>query len=423
MKFFDTLSSNKKDIPFYYALCLSAFMLSLAFCVDTPLQVLQGFWIIISSPAGLITDSILIGGLGAAFFNAGLVLLYSIFLLRWAKVPFSGISIACLFLMAGFSLFGKDIWNIQPFILGGWLYSRYKKEPFSRYIYTTLFGTTLCPVASEVGMILDGFVAVIAMVLVGVAIGFLIPPIAVFSVRAHQGYNLYNVGFAAGLLGMIFASLCKSFGYEFQTQSKWSSGNNFLLGGWLAFLFLFTIAAGLLLEPKWKNYPRMFRHSGRLIADFVLLDGIGFSLINMGVVGCIGLATTLLTGNQINGPTMGGIFTMCGFAAFGKHPKNILPVMFGVLVSTVIMVHNLQDPSVVLAALFGTALAPIAGQFGWKWGIVAGIIHSCVVLNVGGLHGWMNLYNNGFAAGLVCIVLVPLIEAIRNHNTTERRTV
>ena len=97
MKFFDTLSSNKKDIPFYYALCLSAFMLSLAFCVDTPLQVLQGFWIIISSPAGLITDSILIGGLGAAFFNAGLVLLYSIFLLRWAKVPFSGISIACLF--------------------------------------------------------------------------------------------------------------------------------------------------------------------------------------------------------------------------------------------------------------------------------------------------------------------------------------
>ena len=114
---------------------------------------------------------------------------------------------------------------------------------------------------------------------------------------------------------------------------------------------------------------------------------------------------------------------MCGFAAFGKHPKNILPVMFGVLVSTVIMVHNLQDPSVVLAALFGTALAPIAGQFGWKWGIVAGIIHSSVVLNVGGLHGWMNLYNNGFAAGLVCIVLVPLIEAIRNHNTTERRTV
>ena len=88
MKFFDTLSSNKKDIPFYYALCLSAFMLSLAFCVDTPLQVLQGFWIIISSPAGLITDSILIGGLGAAFFNAGLVLLYSIFLLRWAGMEY-----------------------------------------------------------------------------------------------------------------------------------------------------------------------------------------------------------------------------------------------------------------------------------------------------------------------------------------------
>ena len=33
------------------------------------------------------------------------------------------------------------------------------------------------------------------------------------------------------------------------------------------------------------------------------------------------------------------------------------------------------DPSIVLAALFGTTLAPIAGRFGWHWGVVAG---SCI---------------------------------------------
>ena len=54
-----------------------------------------------------------------------------------------------------------------------------------------------------------------------------------------------------------------------------------------------------------------------------------------------------------------------------------------------------------------------AGQFGWKWGIAAGVIHASVVLNTGFLHGGLNLYNNGFSAGLVCIVLVPLIEALR----------
>ena len=42
---------------------------------------------------------------------------------------------------------------------------------------------------------------------------------------------------------------------------------------------------------------------------------------------------------------------------------------------------------------FATGLAPIAGQFGWKWGIAAGVIHASVVLNTGFLHGGLNLYN------------------------------
>ena len=80
----------------------------------------------------------------------------------------------------------------------------------------------------------------------------------------------------------------------------------------------------------------------------------------------------------------------------------------------------------VLAALFCTGLAPIAGQFGWKWGVVAGMLHASVVLNVGFLQGWLNLYNNGFSAGLVCIVLVPLIEAVQTslpRETEQRRSV
>ena len=66
----------------------------------------------------------------------------------------------------------------------------------------------------------------------------------------------------------------------------------------------------------------------------------------------------------------------------------------------------------MLAALFGTTLAPIAGRFGWAWGLVAGFVHSSVAQTVGQLHGGLVLYNNGFAAGLVASILAPLIIAL-----------
>jgi len=67
-----------------------------------------------------------------------------------------------------------------------------------------------------------------------------------------------------------------------------------------------------------------------------------------------------------------------------------------------------SDPSFVLAALFGTTLAPIPGRFGWPWGIAAGFVHLSVAQTVGQLHGGLNLYNNGFAAGIVAAVIAPI---------------
>ena len=67
----------------------------------------------------------------------------------------------------------------------------------------------------------------------------------------------------------------------------------------------------------------------------------------------------------------------------------------------------------MLATLFGTTLAPISGQFGWQWGIVAGFLHSSAALTVGFNHAGLNLYNNGFAAGIVAAVMVPVIIAVK----------
>ena len=92
------------------AVALSVFAISLivfGFFWDTPAGIVGGIWRIIRSQAGLITDSIAIGGMGAAFVNSGLVTLICIGLLCLLRMPFTGISIASLFLMAGFSLLCK----------------------------------------------------------------------------------------------------------------------------------------------------------------------------------------------------------------------------------------------------------------------------------------------------------------------------
>ena len=136
----------------------------------------------------------------------------------------------------------------------------------------------------------------------------------------------------------------------------------------------------------------------------------------MGVNGLIGMAFILATGGDLNGPTLGGILTIMGFSAFGKHARNITPIMLGVVIGGVFMHFDINQSSVQLALLFGTTLAPISGYFGWPFGIVAGFLHSSVVLHAGTPVEGINLYNNGFSGGLLAIVLYPIIsEAIRHH--------
>jgi multisubunit Na+/H+ antiporter MnhE subunit len=141
----------------------------------------------------------------------------------------------------------------------------------------------------------------------------------------------------------------------------------------------------------------------------------------MGLSGAVGLVYILAIGGDLNGPTIGALFSIVGFAAFGKHPRNILPIIAGVFLGSLVKPWGVADPSVQLAALFGTNLAPIAGYFGWHWGIVAGFVHSSAALSVGVVHGGLNLYNNGFAAGIVASILVPVILAIRARGSLTGR--
>ena len=73
----------------------------------------------------------------------------------------------------------------------------------------------------------------------------------------------------------------------------------------------------------------------------------------------------------------------------------------------------IDTPAVLVATYLCTGLAPIAGQFGVFWGFLAGFMHMTIVQHTAFLHGGMNLYNNGFAAGLTCVLMLPIIQALR----------
>jgi hypothetical protein len=204
---------------------------------------------------------------------------------------------------------------------------------------------------------------------------------------------------------------------EFQTKGSWSTEYNLPLTLMMMILLLGLFVMGVLLGCRsWKKYRRILNHSGRAVSDFFVLEGMGTTFVNMALVGTIGLLYLLLMRVPLNGPLVCCLFALVGFGCFGKHPRNVLPLMAGAIIAATFMKNvNLTAPGVLLATFLCTGLAPIAGQFGGLWGMAAGFLHMSIVQNTSGLYGGLNLYNNGFAAGLTCVIMIPLIEALKSE--------
>jgi hypothetical protein len=394
----------------------AAVFVAFGFLVDTPADIARGLVAILLSRDTLLTDYFGVGGIGAGCVNAGLLTLAACLVYRVAGAKMTGASVACLFLVLGFGLFGKNLLNVWSIVLGVLLYARFRKEPFANHINTAFFGAALAPIFSEIlfSTTLPLHTSLPLAVATSLAIGFVLAPAAAQLFKAHAGFSLYNMGFTAGIVGTLVVALYKSYGFVPDPVFIWTSGNNLLLAGFLGVLFVSMIAVGYYFDRDTPAKMRpLMATSGQSPTDFIALFGFGPTLANMGVCGAIGMVYILLVGGALNGPVIGAIFTIVGFAAFGKHPRNLVPIIAGVYLGSFAKPWNADDPSIQLAALFGTTLAPIAGRFGWHWGVVAGFVHSSAAQTVGPVHAGLNLYNNGFAAGIVAAVLVPVIIAIR----------
>jgi hypothetical protein len=389
-----------------------------AFIFDSIDNIYSGYLAILQSPSVLISDYLHIGGLGATMFNVATIMLLNLLMLQTLKIKITGPVFAGLFTIAGFSFFGKTIFNTLPIYLGIYLYARTQKLPYKSFIIVILFSTGLSPIVSFMlfGTSWILFLRISVGIAIGVFTGFVLPALANNTIRLHRGYNLYNIGFAMGVLSMLYAAILRSFNVNLDLggPSSYAYHTELMI---ITIILSTTLISFALINDKavFKKYPSLLKRSGRSVSDFLKDHGKAVTMLNVGIMGIISLGLLLLLNLKISGAVMGGILTVMGFGAFGKHPRNAIPVMIGAYLGVVLTNYTLDSVGMVIALLFVTAVAPIAGKYGIIAGVVAGFIHILITPLSYAFQGGFDLYNNGFAAGFVAALMVPILDILMKN--------
>ena len=371
------------------------------------------------SPAGLITDYVEMAGPAAAFVNAALVTAISLLYIWAINAPINGIAVGTTGIMAGFALFGKNVFNMLPILLGGMLYSKISKKDPAVTCCTSLMASCLGPIVSFVAFgtsLGTGILSIVLAYIAGLLVGIIVPYFAEHTLVFQHGMNLYNTGFTCGFLALFFTAFAAALNQQSTIVSIWGNSYSMQLGIICAAVSVIFVACGLFVCGKRPNeaFAEYSSLLNKKADDFFIKEGVAPTLINMGINGLIVCAILTIIKGDFNGPTLAGIFSVWGFSAKGKHMFNTIPLYIGVLLAALAFPNIAANAaSVQLAVLFITACAPLVSEFGFAAGLAAGIFHCFLVQKTGGITGGFNLYNNGFCAGLVCCLLYPLCMEIR----------
>jgi hypothetical protein len=414
---------KQEDMLYWMLLGLLVLVTASAFLFQGTGESLTGFIEIQKHPARLIQDFTVIGGAGGALLNASMVALISLILIRSVGVQLSGPTIAAFFTLFGFGLLGKTPLNILPVMFGVYLASRIAGRSFKEYILIALFGTALGPLVSfmviESGLPLQwGLLTALGA---GTAVGILLPSAAMAMLHLHQGYNLYNIGLTSGFVGLFIAGILRAAGQDITISIIWGEQYSALLFYLVPAISIYLMVWAVMLGGRsiLPDALKIQKLTGRLPSDFMDMVSNGGALLNTGMLGLLSWGYVIAVQGDLNGPVLGGIFTVMGFGVFGKHLRNCLPIMAGVALSILVFGKGLSDPGPLLAALFATTLAPLAGEFGITIGVIAGFTHLVMVEQTASWHGGIDLYNNGFAGGLSAALIYAVIEWYRSSRPEE----
>ena len=427
--------STGSFLKLLFAFFTVAFLLAAVIMPDRG-TMFSGLWQILSRPSKVTTNYFALGGYSATFLNMGLVCLVCTLLYCIPGATVNNVSTLAFLLTAGFCSWGINILNIWPTFLGVVLYCLVKKEKLSANVNAMLFSTGIAPLitdllirypGTEVGFTWHGVLLALG---VGLVIGFFLPGGLAYSANVHKGFDLYSAAVPVGMTAfMLQAVLYKVPGVELPKNdmgaaSSWVNTNVFCF-----VVFGLCILFAICLGCKPRAYLELLKDSAHGV-DFSKRYGKAAMLMNVGVYGLFIVLYYNLIGADFNGVTFGCIFCMLACCNSGSNPRTVWPIMAGYVIAsylfgwisqltggTFTQVINAQ--AVVVGLCYANGLSPISGKYGWQYGLVAGMLHYCLVTTVPQLHGAFCLYNGGFTAAFVCLLLVPQLE--RFFKTKEER--
>ena len=410
---------------------LSACFLIAAVIMPDRGTMFTGLWKILSQPSKVSTNYFAVGGYAATFLNMGLVGLLSLLMFVVCKGTPNNVSTLAFILTLGFCSWGINILNIWPTILGVVLYGLVKKEKLGGLVNAMLFSTGIAPIITDlliryphaevVGFNLPGLGLAL---FVGLCIGFFLPAGLSHSPAVHKGFDLYSAALPIGMTAFFLnATLYKTLGVALPAAPAAETlqvASQMTVNIFCCVVFGLCIVFALLLGCKPKDYWKLLTDPA-LVTNFSSTYGNATFLMNLGVYGLFILGYYNLIGATFNGVTFGVIFCMLACCNSGSHPGNVWPIMLGYVVASTVfgwlsplVGGNFTLPvnaqAIVVGLCYANGLSPIADKYGWKYGFVAAIMHYLLVTSVPNLHGGFCLYNGGFTAALICIILVPELE-------------
>lgn len=403
----------------FYLPILALIMIILAFIFNTPKEIFVGYKNILLSSSILTTDYIAIGTLGGALVNAASILILNLVILKLLNLRMSGLIYAALYMILGFSFFGKNILNSLPIYIGIYLYAFINKIPVKNLVISLLFSSGISPLVSYLifGFDLAYYISIPLGIGAGIVAGLMVPAISSHTIKFHQGYNLFNVGFSLGIISLAFNGVLRAFNLRASEISILSNDHNLFLYLFVAILALVLLIAGIILNPKsFKMIPDLYKRSGRLVSDYIRDYGVSIVMINQASLLTFEILICLIFKIKLNGAIFGTILAVSGFASAGLHLKNTSFVMLGAILMCLITKTNITSTSIIIGILFSAGVAPIAGRYGIVAGIIAGMLHIVILPLCRSFQGGYDLYNNGFCAGFVACILIAIIEAFKKED-------
>ena len=409
--------------------CFSLSFIIAAFLMPDRANMLTGLIRIISSPTKASTNFFSLGGYAATFLNMGLVGFICTFFYNLPGERPNHAATLVTILTTGFGSWGIHIVNMWPTMLGVMLHCLLKWERLGSYSNAILFSTGLAPFISElmvrypnphvVGFTPGG---VALALFVGILVGFFLPEGLDNSPKVHKGFDLYSAALPVGMIAFLMQSfLYKAMGVEIpEAVSELHVADPYIVNSFCLVLFGSFVIAALLMGCSWRDYWKLLRDPEQIV-NFSATYGNSVMLMNVGLYGMYILLYYNVIGAEFNGVTFGVIFCMLSTCNAGSHPGNIWPITLGYSMASQLFQHlapltggdfsqYLHSQSIIVGLCYANGLSPIADRYGWFYGMVAAMLHFCMVTTVPQLHGGMCLYNGGFTAALVCMLMVPSLE-------------